>query len=73
MKDKLRAKLLAWRKRAAEVVRAINGQMPNLLVLSGAAAMSVGIGLIYRPAGVIAAGVFLAVIGIFMMTGGDSH
>ena len=73
MDNKQHDKLMAWRKRAAEVVRSINGQVPNALVLSGAAALSAGIAMIYRPAGVIAAGICLIITGVMMMAGGDGH
>lgn len=47
--------------------------LPTTLVVLGAVAVSVGISMIYLPAGIVAAGVLVAVGGVLMIKGGDKN
>lgn len=54
-----------------KLVKGLMGHLGELTLLAGAVAVSVGCGLIYPPAGLIAGGV-LAIIGsVLSMWGGD--
>lgn len=48
----------------------ISELVPSVLLAGGAAAVAVGIGLIYMPAGVIAAGVAMIALGWTLVLGG---
>lgn len=50
----------------------IGSLIPALLLILGALAVSCGTAMIYRPAGVIALGVFLLGFGTLMILGGDA-
>ena len=50
--------------------KALEAIMPTALVLIGAVAIAVGVGMIYIPAGVIAGGALEAVCGIVLILGG---
>lgn len=53
------------------LVKGLMGHLGELVLLAGAAAVSVGCGMIYLPAGLIAGGA-LAIIGaVLSMWGGD--
>lgn len=45
--------------------------MPTAIVVIGAVAVAVGIGMIYLPAGVIAGGALAMVAGVVLIRGGD--
>ncbi len=47
----------------------VNKILPTVLLALGAIAVSVGVGMICRPAGVITAGVLCATGGVLMMMG----
>lgn len=47
----------------------VNKYLPTALIALGAIAVSVGVGMICRPAGVITAGVLAVVGGVLMMMG----
>lgn len=49
---------------------AIGALLPTALMIIGAAAVAAGIGLIYVPAGIIAAGVLTIISGILLIKGG---
>ena len=69
----MKEKLLSWLKQAAEAVRILGRAVPTVLVALGVAASAAGVGMIYRPAGVIAAGIMLIAAGIIMMSGGEGQ
>lgn len=48
----------------------ISELVPSALLAGGAAAVSVGVGLIYMPAGVIFGGVAMIGLGVALMLGG---
>lgn len=50
----------------------INVRLPTGLLSVGAVAVSAGIGLIYVPAGIIAAGLLMMGTGVLMIKGGGS-
>ena len=47
--------------------------LPTTLVVLGAVAVSVGIAMIYLPAGIVATGVLAAIGGVLMIKGGDKN
>lgn len=49
---------------------ALAAAAPTVLVVLGAAAMAVGVGMIYLPAGVIAGGTLAALAGVVLIRGG---
>ncbi len=49
---------------------ALAAAAPTVLVVLGAAAMAVGIGMIYLPAGVIAGGALSVLAGVVLIRGG---
>lgn len=54
------------------ITKWINVRLPTSLLALGAVAVSVGVGMIYIPAGTIAAGVLMMLAGVLMIKGGDS-
>lgn len=52
------------------IVKGINARLPTILLLLGAATAACGIGLIYLPAGVIAAGAAMMALGVLLIKGG---
>lgn len=56
--------------RLRKLAKALGTAMPTVLVLLGAAAVAVGVGMIYLPAGVIAGGVLSALAGYVLIRGG---
>jgi len=55
----------------ASVRQAVAAQIPDALMVGGAAAVSYGVGLVYAPGGWIVSGVFLLVAGWMLAKGGD--
>ena len=53
------------------LVKGLMGHLGELVLLAGAAAVSVGCGLIYLPAGLIAGGVLTIIGSVLSMWGGD--
>ena len=53
------------------LVKGLMGHLGALALLAGAAAASVGCGLIYLPAGLIAGGVLTIIGAVLSMWGGD--
>lgn len=51
-------------------VKVLGAIVPTVLVLIGAVAAAVGVGMIYLPAGVITGGVLTAVCGVVLILGG---
>lgn len=49
----------------------VNRYLPTVLIALGAVAVSMGVGMICRPAGVITAGVLAVAVGVLMMMGKD--
>ncbi len=54
------------------ITKWINVRLPTSLLALGAVAVSMGVGMIYRPAGIIVAGVLMMLSGVLMIKGGDS-
>ena len=54
------------------LAKGIGALFPAMLLILGALVVSYGAAIIYRPAGVIALGVFLMGFGALMILGGDS-
>lgn len=52
------------------IVKGINARLPTILLLLGAVTAACGIGLIYLPAGVIAAGAAMMALGVLLIKGG---
>ena len=49
----------------------VNRYLSTVLIVLGAVAVSMGVGMICRPAGVITAGVLAVAVGVLMMMGKD--
>ena len=54
------------------ITKWINVRLPTSLLALGAVAVSMGVGMIYRPTGIIVAGVLMMLSGVLMIKGGDS-
>ena len=54
------------------ITKWINVRLPTSLLALGAVVVSMGVGMIYRPAGIIVAGVLMMLSGVLMIKGGDS-
>ena len=54
-------------------LKALGRLTPTILLAAGVTVVAIGVGMIYRPAGVIAAGVMLTTVGIVMTLGGDGR
>ena len=54
------------------LAKGIGALIPTMLLILGALAVSFGVAMIYRPAGLIALGVFLLGFGALMILGGGS-
>lgn len=52
------------------VAKGLSALLPTGLLVLGAAAVSCGVGLIYVPAGVIAAGCLMIIFGVLLILGG---
>ncbi len=52
------------------LLEALAASVPTVLVILGAAAVAVGVGMIYLPAGVIAGGLLTAAAGVVLIRGG---
>lgn len=59
------------KKLLKSLAKGVSSLIPVVLMILGALAVSYGAALIYRPAGVIALGVFLLAFGALMILGGD--
>lgn len=52
------------------VMKSVSDLLPTGLLVLGAVAVSGGIGLIYRPAGIISAGLLAMIAGVLLIRGG---
>jgi len=56
-----------------KMLKSLRDLMPVLLLLAGAAAIAVGVWLIFEPAGYIAAGALLIAAAVMMIRGDDNE
>ena len=54
------------------ITQTISALLPTGLLVLGAVTVSCGIGLIYPPAGIIAAGGLMMALGVLLIRGGDN-
>lgn len=52
------------------VAKGVSAQLPTVLLILGAVTAACGIGLIYLPAGIIAAGAVMMALGMLLIKGG---
>ncbi len=52
-----------------DIKKALSATLPTVLMVFGAAAVSIGVGMIYSPAGVIAAGGLAITGGVLLILG----
>lgn len=55
-----------------KMVKGLTGHLGELVLLAGAAAVAVGVGMIYLPAGLIAGGCLAIVGAVLSMWGGEN-
>lgn len=58
---------------ASGIKEGLSALLPTGLLVMGAVAISCGIGLIYIPAGIIAAGILMMALGVLLIKGGGEE